>query len=330
MTGPTPERIMQITTGAWATSILGSAVQHGLFTALEEHPASAQEVASKTGISMRGAQALLDGLTGLGLLTLSGGCYQNSADASQFLVKGKASYMGGMAEVFLHDFPTWQNMPQAVKTGLPSAPNTSDVADNPFWHVLVPAIAALSFPVAQMAAERLGIAQAGLVSWLDVGGGSGIWSAVWLGTNKQAEANQLDWPNVNKIARQFVGSFGVANRFHTIDGDFHTSDFGSDKYDFAIYAHIAHQESPEENIASFRKLRKALKSGGTLIVNDFILNDDRTGNPFAMMFASQMLVVSKSGFTYRQSDYREWLNQAGFKSVEIVPTQTPATLVFAR
>ena len=172
---------------------------------------------------MRGAQALLDGLTGLGLLTLSEKRYHNSPDASLFLVKGKPSYLGGMAEVFLHDFPTWQNLPEAAKSGLPSAVSTADVADNPHWHVLVPALAALSFPVAQMAAERLGIAKVGTASWLDVGGGSGVWSAVWLGANKQAIGTQLDWPNVNKIGREFVANFGVADRFRTIDGDFHTA-----------------------------------------------------------------------------------------------------------
>ena len=329
MTGPSPEKVMQIVTGGWATSILGAACQHGIFTALEGSPANTETVAKKTGISMRGAQALLDGLTGLGFLTLSNGLYQNSADASAFLVKGKSSYLGGMAEVFLQDFPTWQNLPEAAKTGHPSARETADVADNPFWHVLVPAIAALSFPVAQMAAERLGVAKAGAVSWLDVGGGSGVWSAVWLGANKQATGYQLDWPNVNKIGRGFVSNFGVADRFQTIDGDFHTTDFGAEKYDYAIYAHIAHQESPAGNLANFRKFRKALKPGGTLVVNDFVLNDDRTGHPFALLFASQMLVVTKDGFTYRQSDYRNWLTEAGFKSVDIVPTPTPSTLVFA-
>lgn len=329
MTGPTPEKVMQIITGGWASSILGAAAQHGLFTALEGNPASAENVAKKTGISLRGAQALLDGLTGLGLLTLSEGKYQNSPDASAFLVKGKPSYFGGMAEVFLQDFPIWQNLPTAAKTGQPSAQNTTEVADNPFWHVLVPAIASLSFPVAQMAAERLGIAKAGAVTWLDVGGGSGVWSAVWLGANKQAIGTQLDWPNVNKIGREFVANFGVADRFRTIDGDFHTTDFGSAKYDFAIYAHIAHMESPADNVATFRKFRQALKPGGTLVINDFVLNDDRTGHPFAMLFASQMLVVTKDGFTYRQAEYRKWLAEAGFKSVDIVPTPTPATLVFA-
>ena len=330
MTGPTPDKVMQLITGGWAASILGAGARHGLFTALEGHPQGAEGIAERVGISSRGAQALLDGLTGLGVLTTSAGTYQNTPEASTFLVKGKPSYLGAMAEVFLDDFGTWQKLPEAVKTGLPTASHTADVADNPFWHVLVTAIAPLSFPVAHMIGERLGLAAAGPISWLDVGGGSGVWSAAWLGINKQATGYQLDWPHVNAIGRDFVAKFGVDDRFKTIDGDFHTTDFGASKYDYAIYSHIAHQEAPAENVTSFRKFRTALNPGGTLVVNDFVLDDDRTGHPFAMMFASQMLVVTKDGFTYRQADYRSWLSEAGFTSIEIVPTATPATVVLAR
>ena len=329
MNGPSPERVMQLITGGWAAGILGAAARHGLFTALDAHPDDAQGVAKRAGISIRGAQALLDGLTGLGLLTTSNRTYRNTPEAAAFLVKGAPGYLGALAEVFLEDFGTWQKLPEAAKTGLPVARHTADVADNPFWHVLVTAIAPLSIPVAHAAAERLAIATAGPVSWLDVGGGSGVWSAVWLGINKQAAGYQLDWPHVNAIGRDFVAKFGVAERFKTLDGDFHTTDLGDAKYDFVICSHIAHQEAPADNISLFRKCRKALKPGGTLIVNDFILDEHRMGHPFAMMFASQMLVVTKDGTTYRQSDYNSWLKGAGFSSVEIAPTPTPATLVFA-
>jgi len=313
--GPTPDKVMQLITGGWAAAILGSAAKHGIFNALEGGGDDAAGVAKKTGISARGAQAVLDGLTGVGLLTLVNGRYQNTPEASAFLVKGKPTCLGGMA---------------AVKTGNPTATNTAEMADNDFWHVLVPAIAALSFPVAHMAAQRLGIAKAGAVRWLDVGGGSGVWSAVWLSANTQAKGVQLDWPVVNKIAKGFVATFGVADRFETIDGDFHTVDFGAAQYDFAIYGHIAHQETPADNVAIFRKFRKALKPGGTLLVNDFVLSDERTGHPFAMMFGAQMLLVTKGGNAWRQADYRTWLAEAGFASVDIVLTPSPATLVFAK
>lgn len=328
--GPTPDKVMQCITGGWVAAILGSAARHGVFNALEGGGDRAEGVANKAGISLRGAQAVLDGLTGLGLISYSNGLYQNSPEASAFLVKGKPAYLGAMAEVMTDALTDWAKLPGAVKTGTPAASNTADMADNEFWHALVPAIAALSFPVAQMAAERLGVATAGSISWLDVGGGSGVWSAVWLETNKEATGFQLDWPGVNQIARGFVGDFGVADRFHTIDGDFHKIDFGSAKYDFGIYGHIAHQETPADNVEIFRKFRRAIKPGGTLVVNDFILSDDRTGHPFAMLFASQMLLATEGGFTWRQSDYRKWLGEAGFASADIVPTPTPSTLVFAR
>ena len=329
-TAPTPEHVMRLMTGGWAASILGASVHHGVFGALEQQPDDADGLARRLAISPRGAQALLDGATGLGLLRRSSGRYENTVEASAFLIKGKPAYLGAMAEVLLDDFAAWQKLPDAAKTGLPSAVQTTDVADNPFWHVLVTAIAPLSFPVAQIAAERLCIAGAGPISWLDVGGGSGVWSAAWLGANRQATGYQLDWPQVNAIGRQFVGAFGVGDRFKTIDGDFHTTDLGDAKYDFAIYSHIAHMENPSQNIATFRRLRQAIKPGGTLVVNDFVLDDDRIGHPFAMLFAAQMLVGTKEGSTYRQADYRSWLKSAGFVSSEIVATPTPATLVLAK
>jgi ubiquinone/menaquinone biosynthesis C-methylase UbiE len=326
----TPDKVMQLITGGWAAAILGSAAKHGIFNALEAGAENADGVATKTGISKRGAQALLDGLTGVGLLTLSNGRYRNSPEASAFLVKGKPAYFGAMAEVMTASLTEWATLPEAAKTGNPTSSSTAEMADNEFWHELVPAISSLSFPVAQMAAERLGVAKAGAVRWLDVGGGSGVWSAVWLGANPSARGVQLDWPIVNTIAKRFVANFGVGDRFETIDGDFHSVDFGSNAYDYAIFSHIAHQETPEDNVAIFRKFRKALKPGATLLINDFILNDDRTGHPFAMMFASQMLLVSRGGNAWRQSDYRAWLAEAGFESVDFAPTPSPATVVFAK
>ncbi len=324
-----PDRIMQLINGGSAAAIVGSAATHGIFNALEEGD-DAAGVAARAGISPRGAQALLDGLTGLGLLTLSEGRYRNTPEASTFLVKGNPAYLGAMAEVMTHSLGEWATLPEAVRTGAPTATDMAETPDNDFWSQLVPAIAALSAPVAQMAAERLDIANAGPIRWLDVGGGSGVWSAVWLRANIQATGVQLDWPSVNKVAQEFVGNHGVADRFETIDGDFHTVEFGSRQYDFAIFGHIAHQETPADNTAIFRKFREALKPGGTLLVNDFVLTDDRRGHPFAMMFPSQMLLVTKGGNAWRESDYRTWLAEAGFTTVDIVPTASPATVVFAR
>jgi SAM-dependent methyltransferase len=148
--------------------------------------------------------------------------------------------------------------------------------------------------------------------------------------NPQCRFTQLDWGNVNRIARDFTAKAGIGDRFETVDDDFHTANFGSASYDFAIYSNIAHQESPRDNVAVFAKFRKALKPGGALVISDFVLEDDRTGHPFALIFTSTMLLDSKEGSVWRKCDYDAWLREAGFSSVTFEPTPMPSTLVIAR
>jgi hypothetical protein len=323
-----PEKVMQLTGGAQATAVLGTAVSYELFTRLEAGAMTAEELAKAAKISLRGAKALLDGVVGLGLVTVAGGRYANTPEASAFLVEGKPASLTGLARVALGGITGWAKLPDAVSTGAPIVAESTETKDLAFWSLLVPAIAPLAFPCAQLVAKRLDVASKGPLSILDVGGGSGIFSAVMLGANRDARATQVDWPTVNQIARGFVGRFGVGERFHTVDGDIHTTDWGTG-HDVAIYSNIAHQESPAENIAAFRKFKAALKSDGTLVVSDFVVRDDRSGPPQALLFHGQMLIASREGSTWRETDYRGWLLEAGFGTIEFEPTRGASTLIYA-
>lgn len=326
----TPDRIMQLATGYWATGILGAAASHSLFTHLEGGDDTAVKLADRAGISLRGVQALLDGLVSLGLVELRGGSYRNTPEASAFLVEGRPACLSSFAKLKLAHMGSLAMLPEVVRAGGPVADAATEVADNPHWEEVVPAIAAQSVPVAMMAADLLRLADAGEISVLDIGGGSGIYSAIWLELNPAARATQLDWAPVNAIARRLVAEHGAADRFTCVDGDFHTAEFGTAAHDVVVYSHIAHQEGPEDNVAVFAKVHAALRPGGTLVVCDYVVEDDRSGPPFPLIFASEMLLKSKRGGTWRQADYREWLAKAGFEDVSFHPTPSPATLVVAR
>ena len=328
---PSPAKIMQIATGHWASRILNSAVEFEVFRHLEAAPATAAELAERAAISPRGAQALLDGALGLGLVTKEGDAYRNGDEAATFLVKGKPTYLGfaGMASL---DWSEWADLDQAIRTGTTPHDETSyEIEDFDFWETLVTAIGPLAAPIADGVAERLGLAEAGGFRMLDVGGGSGIYSATWLGHNAEARAIQLDWPNVNQVARKLVGERGVGDRFETVDGNLLEVDFGDAAYDFGVFSHMAHGLSAEQNRAVMAKFRKAIKPGGTLVVADFILDDQRQGHPMALLFYANMLHATAAGRTYTEGEYRSWLNGAGFAEVEFQSfAPSPVSVAYGR
>lgn len=327
---PSPERIMQLATGIWAAAILGSAATHSVFAHLEHGDDTATMLAEQTGISERGAQTLLDGLLGLELVELRDGVYRNTPEAASYLIEGQPGYIGGFAKVLLAQAADWSAFPEVVRTGEPVMAGAPDASDNGFFEELVPAIAPVTGVAAVIAAQTLQLADAGPISILDVGGGSGVYSATWLALNPAAHATQLDWAPVNSVACRLVAERGVADRFSCIDGDLHTADFGTATFDLAVYSHVAHLESPDDNIAVFTKFRRALKPGGTLVISDFVIEDDRSGPPFGLIFASAMLLQTKQGTTWRRADYQAWLTDAGFGDITFQSTHTPSTLIFAR
>lgn len=327
---PTSDRIMRLITGYWATGIVGAAASHSVFTHLAAGAANAGELAARAGIAPRGAQALLDGLVSVGLVEVADGGYRNSADAAAFLVEGKPTCLTGFAKVKLGHMVALTDLPEVVRVGRPLADPVVEVADNPHWAALVQGLAAQSVPVAEIAAGVLRVAAAGEISILDIGGGSGIFSAIWLEMNPVARSTQLDWAPINAIARRLLDERGVADRFTCIDGDFHTTDFGTCAHDVVLYSNIAHQEGPEDNMAIFARARRALRFGGTLVVSDYVVADDRSGPPYPLRFTAEMLVKSKHGATWRRADYQAWLAKAGFEDVSFHVTPSPSTLIFAR
>jgi hypothetical protein len=56
-------------------------------------------------------------------------------------------------------------------------------------------------------------------------------------------------------------------------------------------------------------------------------NDERTGPPFALIFALNMLLNTEKGGTYTLEEYTRWLNGAGFTRVETADIQSHSPVI---
>src|SRR5271154_4633310 len=99
MTATTPEHIMKLGTGFWASKTLLSALELGVFSTLAGAPADLPTLQKKLGLHQRSARDFLDALVALRMLERENGLYRNTADTDFFLDRAKPSYVGGVLEI---------------------------------------------------------------------------------------------------------------------------------------------------------------------------------------------------------------------------------------
>src|SRR5437588_9246121 len=117
---PTPEHIMQVGLGFWASKTLLSAIEMGLFTELAHRPEDLETLRGRLGLHPRSARDFLDTLVALGFLERRDGVYRNTPDTGFFLDSRKPSYLGGMLEMANHRlYGFWGHLTEALRTGQP-------------------------------------------------------------------------------------------------------------------------------------------------------------------------------------------------------------------
>jgi hypothetical protein len=106
------------------------------------------------------------------------------------------------------------------------------------------------------------------------------------------------------------------------------ADFGKD-YEIATLGHILHSEGEERSRQLLKKTFDALKSGGTIAIGEWLVNDERTEPLPSLMFAVNMLVNTEKGDTFSFNEIKSWLEEAGFKKVRKLAAPGPSPLILA-
>ena len=105
-----------------------------------------------------------------------------------------------------------------------------------------------------------------------------------------------------------------------------TDDLGTG-FDIVFISAICHMNSPEENKELLRKSFNAMISGGRIVIQDFILEPDKTSPKTAVLFALNMLVGTRNGNTYSESEYYDWLSTVGFNDIRHIRLPGPTGLI---
>ncbi len=304
-----------------ASRALLTALELDLFTAVGEG-ASSSEVAAKLHTGPRATEMLLHALAAMGLLEKRGEQFGNSPVAARFL---SATSADNARPGLLHQADLWKSWSTLTEAVQQDRRVRDDVAHRDAESVRA-FIAAMDRNARERAAQVVAAAGSDFHKMLDLGGGSAAYSIAFAKAHPEMHAEILDQPDVVPLTREYIAKAGLAQRITAHVGDMLHDELG-EGYDLVMLSAIAHMFSPEQNHQLLKRIVRALRPGGTLILQDFILDPGKTSPLFATLFALNMLVNTESGGTYSEAEYAEWMKEAGFRTVRRVRLPGPANLM---
>lgn len=318
-----PEDIRALANSFQQSRILLTAIELGLFTVLDKHMLPSKEVAQKINADERATDRLMNALVALGFLRKVHGKFYNGESASQYLVKGKPEFMGGLFHS-IGLWNTWDSLTKSVKAGTSAAQRKPSPGGIDWLESFIGAMHYRGVKEAKITAMLLNLSNVN--SMLDVGGGSGAFAMEFINKNSNMNAVIFDLPEVIPITTRYVAEEKMTDKISFLSGDYLTDDFGKG-YDLIFLSAIIHINSFEENDQLIKKCYDALNNGGQIIIKDWVMNEDRTEPAGGAYFALNMLVGTERGDTYTESEIRRWFTNTGIKKIERKDTSFGSSLI---
>ncbi len=331
---PDPALVADLLVAFRRSKVMFAAVSLGVFDRLAVGPATTPELARDLSANADALGRLLDACVGLQLLTCQGLAYANTPAASVYLCGQSPRRLTG----YIHysdavGWKLWGNLADAVREGTHRWLQTFGLDGPIFSHF---------FRTDEDRREFLmGMHGQGLLSsptvaaafdlgrfrrLADLGGATGHLAVAACRRWPHLRAVVFDRPDVVPLANDLVGATEVADRVEVVSGDF----FADPLPEADLYAlgRIIHDWAEDKVRRLLTAIYDRLPSGGALLVAEKMLDDDKTGPPWAVLQSLNMLICTE-GKERTLGEYRELLRSVGFEQVEGRRTNSPLDAVLA-
>lgn len=328
-----PELFWETVSGYQRTAAVKAAIELEIFTAIDSGNKTAAAIAEATGSAERGVRILCDTLTVLGFITKTGEEYELTPSSAVFLSKNSRMYIGSIADFITSDHLKrgFDTATEAVRTGGTAVQGDGSVdPDAPMWVTFARSMAPMMFPAAEAMSAQIGGDAERPLKVLDIAAGHGIFGVTIAKNYPNAEIHAVDWKNVLEVAKENAARFGVAERYHTLEGSAFDVDFG-EGYDVVLLTNFLHHFDVPTCEALLKKINAAMKDDGKLFTLEFVPNDDRVSPPQEALFAFVMLAGTPAGDAYTFAELKSMCENAGFSRSEHIPLPpTPQHLIVSR
>jgi len=319
------EDIRELANAFRESRALLTAIELKIFSVIDKHLLTSDEVAKKINADSRAVDRLMNALCEMGFLKKVHGKFYNSDLSSKYLVESKPDFMGNLYHTN-NLWNSWSNLTDSVIKGTSVISNKNKSEKDNWVESFISAMHYRGVNQGKILAMMIDLTK--VKTMLDVGGGSAAFAIEIIKKDPSINAVVLDLPNVIPLTKRYVSESGLIDKFKFIEGDYLTKDFEG-KYDLILLSAIVHINNYEQNKLLIKKCADSLDKNGLIVINDFVMNDDRTKPFHGALFSLNMLVGTANGDTYTEKEIREWFESAGLSNIERKNTSFGSDLMIA-
>ena len=335
---PTPDAILHTAFGFWNSKVLLSAVELGLFTALDERRLTGSELGKELGLHPRGIADFCDALVAMKFLERdgdgSGAIYSNTPAGKLYLDRNSPRYIGGILEMLnARLFKFWNDLPEALRTGQPQNETKAGgqgifealYADPAKLENFLGGMTGLSRINFEALADKFDFSP--YKSLCDIGGATGLLCIEVAKKHPDVHCVSFDLPPVEPVARKHIAAAGLSDRIRTASGDFFAGPLPH--ADVITMGMILHDWNLERKMQLIRAAYDALPPGGAFIAIEALIDDARRENVFGLLMSLNMLIEFGEAFDFSGADFQRWCREAGFRRFEVIHLAGPSSAAVA-
>jgi SAM-dependent methyltransferase len=284
--------------------ILGGAVQAGLIEALHTKPMTAYQLTDLMAMDERAVWTITEALVTLGYLEkIKEGHLTLSEKAMNLMYNQNAPEYMGFA--FMHRYnmlKTWIHIPEVLKTGKPHPYEVTSLNSQYF----IEAMRYGAGKCAQAIVDFLLKGQPKGIEVLDVGGGPLVFAKLFAA--KGAKVTVLDVPSVAARYKKEASEYNI----RMVAGDFIVG-LPEGSYNLIYLGNVCHIIGEQGNRGLLKHSANVLTKDGRIAIGDFV----RDENPYAAIFAVNMLVNTAQGGTWTFEQYEDWMKSVNLRNITL-------------
>lgn len=322
------EEISAIAFSFMASKALFAGLHVDLFTALSEGPMAPEALAEAVGVPENRIAILTTALVGIGVLvTDDEGRIANAPAAESFLSR-KSKYDFGdylRYQIDRQMYPFLLQLNAVMKDELPDEAIASYhhwMADEEQASVYSESQHAGSLGPGRTLARMVDLSNARTL--LDVGGGTGAMTISLCNAYPELSATIIDFPNVAEIGWRFVTEAGLVDRVRYIPGNATTAAWPGNQ-DAILMSYLMSGVPGDQVGKLIDDAYAALAPGGTLMVHDFMVEDDGEGPALAALWQLQHMAFTPDARSLSVGWLTRRGEEAGFTAQEgraLIPAMT--------